>query len=73
MSITNRHWTGEDVAAGFADVAYVIIAWMKSPHHRANILNPIFTHLGVGFATLDQDSIYAGFVWTQDFGSGGIC
>ena len=28
--------------------AVIVQAWMNSPHHRANILRPDFTHLGVG-------------------------
>jgi uncharacterized protein YkwD len=28
----------------------VVDGWMNSPGHRANILKPSFTHLGVGFA-----------------------
>jgi len=31
-------------------VEKVVNDWMNSPHHRENILNPQFTHLGVGVA-----------------------
>ncbi len=73
MSNSKRRWTGENIAKGFVDVASVMVAWMESPGHRANILNPIFTHLGIGFVSTGPDSIYDGFIWTQDFGSGGTC
>jgi uncharacterized protein YkwD len=29
-----------------AYAAYLLEGWMNSPDHRANILNPVFTHLG---------------------------
>lgn len=29
--------------------------WMASPGHRANILNPDFTHLGVGVGVLERE------------------
>lgn len=66
-------WTGENIAAGFSDAASVMVAWMKSPGHRANILNTKFTHLGVGIATTRSDSKYSGYIWTQNFGAGGSC
>ena len=38
----------------------VMTSWMNSPPHRANILDPNLTHLGVG-VTLPQP------YWTQVF------
>lgn len=49
---------GENIAAGQRTPEAVVAAWMNSPGHRANILNPNFTHLGVGFHD---------FYWTQKF------
>ncbi len=51
---------GENIAAGQKTPQQVVQAWMDSPGHRANILRPSFTQLGVGF-----DNNY----WVQDFGS----
>ncbi|CAG8604221.1 12709_t:CDS:2, partial [Acaulospora morrowiae] len=53
---------GENVAQGFddGDNEGVMNAWMNSPGHRANILNPSFRHLGVACG---------GGFWTQDFGN----
>ncbi|ORX89797.1 SCP-domain-containing protein [Basidiobolus meristosporus CBS 931.73] len=51
---------GENVAEGFEDDEKVMDSWMHSPGHRQNILNPQFTHLGVGFS---EDGNY----WTQVF------
>lgn len=42
---------GENLALGsFASDQAVVLAWMNSPGHRANILNSKFTEIGVGVA-----------------------
>lgn len=43
-------WTawGENVAMGYPTASSVVIGWMGSPGHRANILNGTFTTIGVG-------------------------
>ncbi len=51
---------GENIAKGQRTPAEVVKAWMNSSGHRANILNPSFTHIGVGYAS---DGKY----WTQMF------
>lgn len=51
---------GENIAAGQKTPQDVVQAWMNSPGHRANILRPSFTQLGVGF-----ENNY----WVQNFGS----
>lgn len=38
---------GENIAA-MATAAKAVEGWMNSPRHRANILNPNFTHTGIG-------------------------
>ncbi|MFD0415329.1 CAP domain-containing protein [Streptomyces sp. NPDC127108] len=55
---------GENIACGQRSAAEVVEGWMNSPGHRANILKPTFTHLGVGFAGGGS----AGTYWTQLFG-----
>ena len=39
---------GENLAFGYADARGVVEGWMNSPGHRANILGPSFTEIGVG-------------------------
>jgi uncharacterized protein YkwD len=39
---------GENIAAGYTSVAQVMVGWMNSPGHRANILNATYTEIGVG-------------------------
>ncbi|AQA15763.1 CAP domain-containing protein [Streptomyces malaysiensis] len=56
---------GENIACGQRSPAEVVRGWMDSPGHRANILKPDFTHIGVGHATGSR----AGTYWTQVFGA----
>ncbi len=51
---------GENIARGQATPQAVVNAWMNSSGHRANILNPSFTHIGVGY-------VADGKYWTQMF------
>ncbi|GLY28901.1 CAP domain-containing protein [Kineosporia sp. NBRC 101731] len=53
----------ENIAAGQPVAELVMQAWMNSPGHRANILNPQFVSLGVGV-----DLRPGGPLWTQNFG-----
>jgi uncharacterized protein YkwD len=58
------HAWGENIAAGQPDAASVMSAWMSSSEgHRANILNPRYTDIGVGLAYSARGVPY----WTQDF------
>ncbi|MFT4416158.1 CAP domain-containing protein [Fredinandcohnia humi] len=51
---------GENIAKGQTTPQQVVNAWMNSEGHRKNILNPNFTHIGVGH---DPNGNY----WTQMF------
>jgi uncharacterized protein YkwD len=55
---------GENLAAGQRSPAEVVQAWMNSPCHRENILNPAFIELGVGVRTGGEYAYY----WVQEFG-----
>lgn len=55
----------ENIArTGSASASGVMDAWMASAAHRANILNPNLTHIGVGVAQGADGRWY----WTQNFG-----
>jgi uncharacterized protein YkwD len=54
---------GENVACGQEKPHAVMTAWMASPGHRANILNPEFATIGVGV-----EFGRGGPFWTQNFG-----
>ncbi|AUZ26183.1 hypothetical protein BHT94_02750 [Bacillus licheniformis] len=51
---------GENIAKGQKTPEEVVKAWMNSEGHRKNILNPNFTHIGVGY-------VESGSIWTQQF------
>jgi hypothetical protein len=57
---------GENIAGGQPTPEDVIDDWMSSSGHRANILNPDFCDIGVGYAYV-ADSAWRHY-WTQDFG-----
>ncbi|MFF9038181.1 CAP domain-containing protein [Streptomyces sp. NPDC014892] len=61
---STRRSIGENIACGQRSAAEVVLGWMNSPGHRANILKPGFTHIGIGFVGGGA----AGTYWTQLFG-----
>ena len=68
----NFNAAGENIAAGQATPAEVVLAWMSSPGHRANILDPSFRELGVGYF-FELGDIFPGpfgfgHYWVQNFG-----
>lgn len=58
----------ENLAAGQTSVENVIDAWLHSVGHRRNLLDPRFTHLGVGIAVGSELHKYK-VLWVQDFTS----
>ncbi|AXH99239.1 hypothetical protein DV702_05490 [Sporosarcina sp. PTS2304] len=50
----------ENIAVGQTSAKEVVVAWMNSAGHRANILTPGFTQIGIGY---DPNGHY----WTQQF------
>lgn len=54
---------GENIAAGYRSPEAVVAAWMASPGHKSNILNPAFTRIGVGYASGGSYGHY----WVQLF------
>ena len=42
---------GENIAGGVPDAAGVVAGWLASPGHCANIMEPRFTEMGVGYGT----------------------
>lgn len=59
FGVSFRGW-GENIAKGQQNAEQVVTAWMNSPGHKENILNPKMTHIGVGF---DANGNH----WTQQF------
>lgn len=48
LGVTGYSSVGENIAAGQPTPQDVMTAWMNSSGHRANILHPSYTHIGVG-------------------------
>lgn len=56
---------GENIAKGSLTPERVMYIWMNSQGHRAAILSPTATHIGVGF----YKSSTGGYYWVQEFSS----
>ena len=70
-----RRWSiGENIAWGVGGLAtprQIVAAWMRSPGHRANILNAGFREIGIGIASGAPVRVHAsggGATYTTDFG-----
>lgn len=55
----------ENIAAGMPTADDTMHQWMNSEGHKKNIMNPDYTHIGVG-VYYDEDSTY-GWYWSQIF------
>ena len=60
-----KRTVGENIAAGQPTPEDVMDCWLNSPGHRANILNPDFRELGVGYLYRDGEE-YRHY-WVQLF------
>jgi uncharacterized protein YkwD len=58
---------GENIAAGNSTAAATMDQWMNSDGHCANVMNPDFEDIGVGY----YPGGGYGHYWTQNFGAGG--
>lgn len=59
---------GENIAAGQPTVASVVQAWMASPGHCANIMNPRFRDIGVACVSGGAGNTYRTY-WTMTLGA----
>jgi uncharacterized protein YkwD len=66
-------WTvGENIAWGQGDLATarnIVIAWMNSPGHRANILTGEYNEIGIGIVPGTPGDPSWGATYTTDFGA----
>jgi uncharacterized protein YkwD len=69
LSWVGYQWSayGENVAAGQTTAKQVMDAWMNSSDHRANILNPTFTNIGIAAVAGANGVTY----WTMDLAAPG--
>jgi len=61
----NYGWKAENIAAGYQTPEEAMAGWMNSSGHRANILSPNYTYIGVGYY---GGGGYYGTYWSQNFG-----
>lgn len=57
-------FAGENIAAGQKTPEAVVNGWMNSPGHRANILNPNYKKIGIGYMRTNSGYKY---YWVQMF------
>jgi serralysin len=74
VSAAGYDWqiAAENIAAGYNTPAEVFQGWMDSPGHRANILEPSLTHMGLGYTYLANDTGLVNYseYWVQVFAAG---
>lgn len=47
------HYAGENLVRGVTNINGAMLAWMASPAHRKNILNPAYRETGITVVSLD--------------------
>lgn len=68
LDVYNVEWNnacGENIAAGQASPEAVMESWLNSPGHKANIISPEFTRLGLGYSTGRGGAFH--HYWAQEF------
>ena len=65
FTVSNKAF-GENIAAGNTTAEATVTQWMNSTGHRANIMNPSYTTIGVGSAGSSANSC---IWWVQLFGT----
>jgi len=71
ISAAGYDWqaAGENIATGYPTPRSVVSAWMASPDHCRNILDPSFSDVGTGESAHSVGSFSnSPATWTQDFG-----
>lgn len=58
--------TGENLARGVISADAVVDGWLHSAEHCANLMEPAYSQMGVGFATSPRDD--GGIYWALEFG-----
>ncbi len=63
-------YVGENIAAGYTTPEQFVQGFMNSPEHRANILNPNYHDIGIGYYNLANDTGNVNYhsYLTEDFG-----
>lgn len=64
---TNLRVVAENIAAGMGTPESTLKAWLGSEGHRANILDPEFQEIGIGYCFEPKSDQH--HYWVQDFGT----
>ncbi len=69
VTATAYSWrtVGENIYAGFSEAERAMTAWLDSPGHCRNIMDPDFTEVGMA-VVVSSTSTYQAY-WTQVFGA----
>ncbi len=59
------YYAGENIAGGYKTPEAVVEGWMNSEGHRANILDPYYNKIGIGYYE-NTSNVYS-YYWTQFF------
>ncbi|MEK6222950.1 MAG: CAP domain-containing protein, partial [Chloroflexota bacterium] len=47
-------FAGENIATGYNNADDLFAGWMTSLEHKDNMLNPDFSEIGIGFASIEE-------------------
>ena len=62
----NYAYAGENLAEGFSDPADLENSWMASPSHRANILSPFYSDVGLAVVAEGNSNIVVQFFGSKE-------
>ncbi|HYF97661.1 MAG TPA: CAP domain-containing protein [Coxiellaceae bacterium] len=54
-------YAGENLAVGYSDPHELESSWMSSPQHRANILSPFYSDIGLAVVTQNNTTVVVQF------------
>lgn len=59
----------ENIGLGYKTPGAIVDAWQNSPSHRAHLLNPNYTYIGIGYTSVNDDEASETHYWTQLLGT----
>lgn len=62
----NYTYAGENLAEGYTDPTDLEKSWMESPSHRANILSPFYSEVGLAVVNEHNTNIIVQFFGSKD-------
>lgn len=62
----NYVYAGENLASGFDNAAELERTWMSSEKHRANILSPYYSEMGIAIVEVQETTLIVQFFGNQD-------